>query len=258
MLAYVLGRRPDEFGLIPDAEGFVRIKDLLKALHEEEGWGYVNLSHLNEVLLSVPGAPFEIRENRIRCLRPQHPGRRGCSPKTPQAALCRHPPPGLPPCARRGHPSVLPSPRGAGRGPGDGRTSGPTHRPGPGHPDGERPLRRRSRSGLSPRPAKGSSWPITSLRIVSAARRFHETNRPTPTEPTPENGVSRPTMPGSFALDMEKAASAHVPAVPEAPGGKRPEDRPQAAQAWNVEAGEARPGKNDRPRSAADADPFFS
>jgi len=39
MLAYVLGRRPDEFGLIPDAEGFVRIKDLLKALHEEEGWG---------------------------------------------------------------------------------------------------------------------------------------------------------------------------------------------------------------------------
>jgi putative RNA 2'-phosphotransferase len=73
MLAYMLGRRPAEFGLIPDAEGFVRIKDLLKALHEEAGWGYVNLACVNEVLLSVPGAPFEIRENRIRCQRREIP-----------------------------------------------------------------------------------------------------------------------------------------------------------------------------------------
>jgi len=68
MLAYVLGRQPDEFGLIPDAEGFVRIKELLKALHEEADWRYVNLSHLNEVLLTVSGAPFELRDNRIRNL----------------------------------------------------------------------------------------------------------------------------------------------------------------------------------------------
>lgn len=66
MLYYVLGRRPDEFGLVPDAAGFVRLKDLLKALHEEEGWGYVNLSHLNEVLLSVADAPVEIVEGLIR------------------------------------------------------------------------------------------------------------------------------------------------------------------------------------------------
>jgi putative RNA 2'-phosphotransferase len=66
MIAYMLGRRPDEFGLVPDAEGFVKVKDLLKALHEEEGWGYVNLSHLNEVLLSVSVPTFEIAENRIR------------------------------------------------------------------------------------------------------------------------------------------------------------------------------------------------
>jgi putative RNA 2'-phosphotransferase len=37
MLSYVLGRRPDEFGLVPDADGFVRLKDLLKALHEALG-----------------------------------------------------------------------------------------------------------------------------------------------------------------------------------------------------------------------------
>src|SRR5512143_936369 len=66
MLDYVLGRRPDEFGLLPDADGFVRLKDLLKALHEEEGWGYVNLSHVNEVLLSVKDAPVEIVESLIR------------------------------------------------------------------------------------------------------------------------------------------------------------------------------------------------
>ena len=66
MLAYVLGRRPDEFGLIPDADGFVKIKDLLKALREENGWGYVNESHLREVLLTVPAPAFEIDASRIR------------------------------------------------------------------------------------------------------------------------------------------------------------------------------------------------
>jgi putative RNA 2'-phosphotransferase len=66
MLAYVLGRRPDEFGLIPDAEGFVKTKDLLKALHEEDDWGYVNESHVREVLLTVPAPSFEIDGHRIR------------------------------------------------------------------------------------------------------------------------------------------------------------------------------------------------
>ena len=36
MLAYVLGHRPDEFGLLPDESGYVRLKDLLTALKEEE------------------------------------------------------------------------------------------------------------------------------------------------------------------------------------------------------------------------------
>lgn len=66
MLTYVLARRPDEFGLLPDADGYVKIKDLLKALHEDEGLRYVNRSHIAEIILSVPGAPIEISENRIR------------------------------------------------------------------------------------------------------------------------------------------------------------------------------------------------
>ncbi|MCK7505928.1 MAG: hypothetical protein MZV70_18885 [Desulfobacterales bacterium] len=73
MLAYVLGRRPDEFGLIPDAEGFVKIKDLLKALHEEDGWGYVNQSHLQRGPAQRSRRPaFEIDGNRIRAVDARH------------------------------------------------------------------------------------------------------------------------------------------------------------------------------------------
>lgn len=66
ILTTMLARAPEEFSLVPDGEGFVTIKELLKALHEEEGFGYVNRSHLNEIILSVPDAPIEILENRIR------------------------------------------------------------------------------------------------------------------------------------------------------------------------------------------------
>ena len=35
LIQYILGRNPYEFGLVPDREGFVKIKELLKALNEE-------------------------------------------------------------------------------------------------------------------------------------------------------------------------------------------------------------------------------
>jgi putative RNA 2'-phosphotransferase len=67
-LAYLLGRQPDEFGLVPDSDGFVRIKELLQALHEEQGWRHVRQAHLNEVLV-VPEKPvIEIDGARIRAL----------------------------------------------------------------------------------------------------------------------------------------------------------------------------------------------
>lgn len=65
-LAYLLGRRPDEFGLLPDPDGFVDTKSLLKALHEEEGWRHVRHAHLNEIVVSLSPSPIEIREKRIR------------------------------------------------------------------------------------------------------------------------------------------------------------------------------------------------
>ena len=65
-IAYILERRPDEFGLVTDSEGYIRIKELLKALNEEIGFRHVRRSHLNETLYNTMNPPFEIAGNRIR------------------------------------------------------------------------------------------------------------------------------------------------------------------------------------------------
>lgn len=65
-MTYILGYRPDEFGLVPDEEGFVGYKDLFKALHEENGWRHVRRSHINEMLMGSHREGFETREDRIR------------------------------------------------------------------------------------------------------------------------------------------------------------------------------------------------
>jgi len=65
-MVYILGHRPDEFGLVPDREGFVKLKELLWAIHEEEGWRYVGQGHIREVLLSRERVLFEAGENRIK------------------------------------------------------------------------------------------------------------------------------------------------------------------------------------------------
>ena len=62
----MLGHRPDEFGLVPDIEGFIPFKELLQAMHEEEGWRYVRRSHINEVLLGRDRSLFESEDERIR------------------------------------------------------------------------------------------------------------------------------------------------------------------------------------------------
>jgi len=69
---YILARRPDEFGLVLDMEGFVKIKELLKALHEETGWKYVRRSHLNEIVITLPQPTVEILENKIRAKTRDH------------------------------------------------------------------------------------------------------------------------------------------------------------------------------------------
>ncbi|MBW1796732.1 MAG: hypothetical protein JRJ38_20340, partial [Deltaproteobacteria bacterium] len=76
-LVYILGHRPDEFGLAPDTDGYVTYnapdtdgyvtyKELLQAIHEEAGWHYVRKSHINEVLLGKDRGLFQADDKRIR------------------------------------------------------------------------------------------------------------------------------------------------------------------------------------------------
>jgi putative RNA 2'-phosphotransferase len=64
-LSYVLGRRPDEFGLVPSEEGRVPVKELLQALHEEEGWGHIRRAHINELLMGCGRGLFHLAKGSI-------------------------------------------------------------------------------------------------------------------------------------------------------------------------------------------------
>jgi len=66
ILIYILGHNPDEFGIVPEHDGYVSYKELIQAIHEEQGWGYVRRGHINEILLSHDRVCFEYDEDRIR------------------------------------------------------------------------------------------------------------------------------------------------------------------------------------------------
>lgn len=83
-LVYILERRPDEFGLVLDKEGYIKIKELIKALNEEKGWKHVRRFHINEILYSIPNPPFEIVDNRIRAKRREHLPRPNAAPQLPK------------------------------------------------------------------------------------------------------------------------------------------------------------------------------
>jgi putative RNA 2'-phosphotransferase len=69
LLDYVLGRRPDEFGLIPDKDGFVPVKELLQAIHEEAAWRHIRRSHVNEALMGAGRDLFQLEGRRIRAVK---------------------------------------------------------------------------------------------------------------------------------------------------------------------------------------------
>lgn len=73
LIQYILGRRPDEYGLVPDDQGYVSVKELVKALHEEH-WRGVRAGHLATLPYRLPDAGFEVDDQRIRAsLRNQLP-----------------------------------------------------------------------------------------------------------------------------------------------------------------------------------------
>ena len=99
LLDYILGRRPDEFGLVTDSDGYINIKELLKALSEEEGLSYVRRAHLNEILITLPDPSFEIVDNSIRAKDRQH---------LPAHAYAHEPPKLLYHCVRqKAYPHVI-------------------------------------------------------------------------------------------------------------------------------------------------------
>ena len=71
-ISYMLGRRPDEFGLVPDTDGFVKIKELLKAICVEEGLRYVRRFHIDEILFTLPDPPIEISDKLVRAKSREH------------------------------------------------------------------------------------------------------------------------------------------------------------------------------------------
>jgi putative RNA 2'-phosphotransferase len=84
LLDYILGRRPDEFGLVADSGGYIKIKELLKALSEEEGLTYIRRAHLDEILLTLPDPPFEISDNQIRAKYRRHLPEHAYAPDPPK------------------------------------------------------------------------------------------------------------------------------------------------------------------------------
>ncbi len=66
LMVYILGYRPDEFGLVPDPDGYIPYKELLQAIHEEPDWGYVRQGHFNEILMGNDRILFQWDDRRIK------------------------------------------------------------------------------------------------------------------------------------------------------------------------------------------------
>ncbi len=72
LLSFMLGRQPDQFALIPDDNGFVKIKDVLKACAEEPGWKYVRRHHLEQLPHLIKECPVEFSGNLVRAVDRRH------------------------------------------------------------------------------------------------------------------------------------------------------------------------------------------
>jgi len=70
LIEYIVFYRPDEFGLFLDDDGSLPIKELMWALHEEDGWKHIRLGHLKELAYSRFEPAFELGE---KCIKPKQP-----------------------------------------------------------------------------------------------------------------------------------------------------------------------------------------
>ncbi len=63
---YMLGRHPDEFGLVPDHDGYIKIKEFVQTVTEINGWGHFRKNYINELMLVHNDPPIEVEDSRIR------------------------------------------------------------------------------------------------------------------------------------------------------------------------------------------------
>ena len=83
-LSYILGRRPYEFGLVLDENGFVSTQMLLKAIGEENDWKFIREAHFHELLLRESEPPIELAGSRIRSVDRSHLPIHTISPDPPK------------------------------------------------------------------------------------------------------------------------------------------------------------------------------
>ncbi len=89
LLDYILCRRPDEFGLVLDRQGRLSVKELLRALAQEEGWGYVRRSHLEEVVNLLRPQALAMDQTHIWAVDPGPADLRRDTPDWPPPLLYR-------------------------------------------------------------------------------------------------------------------------------------------------------------------------
>lgn len=73
MLRYALGVAPAEFGLLPDAQGWLSVKELVRALHDEDGWRHLRQGMVADAAIRLASDLFELQDKRIRCLSRSYP-----------------------------------------------------------------------------------------------------------------------------------------------------------------------------------------
>ncbi|MCA9438556.1 MAG: hypothetical protein KC978_22420, partial [Candidatus Omnitrophica bacterium] len=65
-LKYLLGKSPDEFGVVLDPEGWVDLKSLVIALQENRETKGVSATRIADLDWALEDSPFEIESKRIR------------------------------------------------------------------------------------------------------------------------------------------------------------------------------------------------
>jgi putative RNA 2'-phosphotransferase len=66
LMSYALRHNPGELGLTLDAEGWVKLADLVKAISARSRWRWVQEEHIREIVARSDKQRFEIKDSRIR------------------------------------------------------------------------------------------------------------------------------------------------------------------------------------------------